>query len=304
MQEMNFRLLDISTLSAQLVHILTYLSREGVLKSEAERWYRVGTLLFPPTSLVRVDTDASAADPYDAWMYCAPAAQYDSDQSQLLNDYVLQLVRFHFVWNAFEVASSCFFPKHVINSKDRDDQRSNSMAIPAAHRQVMASVHANCLVLARGVASADLRLKQGEGLGFLRRVGENMEAFRNYIFHGQEDFPAPEDLRKEFKDKLDGEGVLSVKAYRLIYFTRLTLHMIQALALIDLKKGATVPVNEIQFLSSWHDYEFEIPCKFVINSASVCTRRMESPLSANEVELLAEGCEVPRELIEILCNPE
>ena len=235
-------------------------------------------------------------------MYCSPAAKFDSDQSELLDDYLLQLARFHFVWNAFELASKCLVPKRVVKCKDSEVQRSYIQAVPIAHRKVMENVSHVCVALAKGDASFRKPIKEVDGSYFLGQVAQNMKIFRNHVFHGHENLPEPDDLTNVFKTKLDGKGILSVQSYRVILFTRLTLHMIQALAHTDLKRNATVPVSCIQFLTSYHDYEFDFPCKFALNLASSWSQKDESRPCAQAIESLAADCDVPQDIREIICS--
>ena len=55
------------------------------------------------------------------------------------------------------------------------------------------------------------------------KAGRLAAQFRNYIFHGDEAPPIPDESDDPFRAPSDGDGVVSLKAYRVMTFTRLTL---------------------------------------------------------------------------------
>ncbi|MDE0001553.1 MAG: hypothetical protein OXQ29_02520 [Rhodospirillaceae bacterium] len=144
-------------------------------------------------------------------------------------------------------------------------------------------------------------LHKGREVSVLGEAGLLMLGFRHYVFHGNEAHPEPHDFRSEFRQMLDGGDCLSEHAYRLATFTRLTLHVIQALVQADLKRDAEAPVSDMPFLSSLHDHEFDISCKFALNltsywpdgsTAAYCTPA--------EIEYLADGCNVLPAILEVM----
>ena len=207
----------------------------------------------------RVDTDASTADLYDAALYCSSASDYDDKQSELLDDYMLELVRFHFVWNAYETVRSISEVGCKMTTKIPEDRLSLFGAVPIAHKELLTWVYKACLPLAEVKPIICRRLKNGNEDSVLGKAGLLMAGFRDYVFHGEEPPPEPDDLEETFNGMLDGARSLSVQAYRMLSFTQLTLQVIQVLIHADLREDASIPVNDVPFLSSFHDYEFDIP---------------------------------------------
>ena len=94
------RLVSLQGLCARLRLLLGVFEQEGALGGKCG-WSGVANSLLPAACVTRVDTDASAADLYDAGLYCEPSAHYDEQQSLILDDYMSALARYHFVWNAY-----------------------------------------------------------------------------------------------------------------------------------------------------------------------------------------------------------
>ena len=174
-------------------------------------------------------------------------------------------------------------------------------AVPAAHLQLLTRAYRRSASLSKDSPAILESLHKGREVSVLGEAGLLMLGFRHYVFHGNEAHPEPHDFRSEFRQMLDGGDCLSEHAYRLATFTRLTLHVIQALVQADLKRDAEAPVSDMPFLSSLHDHEFDISCKFALNltsywpdgsTAAYCTPA--------EIEYLADGCNVLPAILEVM----
>ncbi len=90
----------------------------------------------------------------------------------------------------------------------------------------------------------------------------------------------------------------------MLSFTQLTLQVIQVLIHADLREDASIPVNDVPFLSSFHDYEFDIPCKFVLNLANCWSEELSPQLSPVDIDYFASGCDVPSDILETMGSVE
>ena len=267
-------------------------------------WGSVGNLLLPPASLSRVVTDTSAADLYGAAAYCSSASNYDDIQSELLDDHMLELVRFHFVWNVYETVRCISGVGCKMTSNNHEDRLSLLGAVPSALKELLTWEYETCLSLSKVKPVICKRMEKGNEASVLGKAGLLMAGFRDYVFHGEETPPEPDDLEDTFNGMLDGTRSLSAQAYRMLSFTRLTLHVLQVLIHADLREDASIPVNDVPFLSSCHDYEFDIPCKFVLNLANCWSEELTPRLSLLDIEYFASGCNVPSDILETMCSTE
>ena len=145
-----------------------------------------------------------------------------------------------------------------------------------------------------------MRGKHTEGTG-IGKAGRLATAFRNYVFHGDEQPPEPDDWDGQFQRGLDGTGTVSLQSYRLVSFTRLTLHLIQALLHAELGRGSVVEAIDVPFLSRpWSDAEFELPCAFVLNVSSCWPEGRSPALSPEAIRYMAVGCDVPNVALELV----
>lgn len=78
-----------------------------------------------------------------------------------------------------------------------------------------------------------------------------------------------------------------------MWFTRLTLHLIQTLMHAELQRGCAIEATDVPFLSRGADFEFELPSGFVLSLASCWPEERGIVLSSNAITELAFGCDVP-----------
>ena len=294
---------SLATVSARMRLLLELFQGHDVLRGDSSVWYSVANSLFPPASVSRVVTDASAADLYKAWSYCSSASAYDNRQSDLLDDYMLELVRFHFVWNAYELIRRRSQSGRQMTTKSNKARLELLNAVPPAHVDLVTSVYQISLSLATDNTAIRRRLLKGSEVSLLGKAGLLIAGFRDHVFHGNDNLPEPDDLVNRVMH--DGSQSLSVGAYRMAWFTRLTLHMIQSLAYAELTDEVpNVPVNDVPFLSRYYDCEFDIPCKFAITLANWFSDELTSRLSEAGIGYLAKGCDVPAETLASIVGNE
>ena len=271
---------------------------EGALRGEW--WSAVSNLLLPAACLSGVETNASAADLYDAWMYCSPAADYDDRQSKLLNDYVSQLARFHFVWSAYKAVRSKSESGHLLTSKNVADRNTLAGRVPPVQLALLEQICRVSLSLSQGNDRILASLKKGDETSAIGNAGLIVAGFRNYLFHGHEAPPNPEDPSEQFLARLAGDEIDSFLAYRMAYFTRLTFHLIQILTHAELHRGHEVEINHIPFISRGTDWEFQVPSRFALNLSICWPEESSLRLSRQAMKHLAQGCEVSEEILELL----
>ena len=273
---------SLATVCARLRFLLELFQGHGVMHGDSSVWYSVGNLLLPPASVSRVVTDASASDLYNAWSFCSCASTYDDQQSDLLDDYMLELVRFHFVWNAYESIRHRSLSGQKLISSSNKARLELLNAVPPAHVDLVTSVYQISLSLATDNTAIRRRLAKGNEVSLLGKAGLLIAGFRDHIFHGDDNLPEPDDSENLMMD--NGLQSLSVGAYRMAWFTRLTLHMIQSLTYAEFTDEVpVVPVNDVPFLSRYYDCEFDIPCKFAITLANWFSEELTTRLSEGDI---------------------
>ena len=297
-------LVPLPELSARIRVLLDLFGRDLGLFGPALWWDSASNLLFPAASLAKVTTNASLADLYDAFVFCSTAASYDAVQSRLLDDYIGAWARFHFVWNAYEVIRSESTAGRSMTRKDPRARLTLESVVPPAHLQLLTRAYHRSATLTKDTPAIRESLQRGSEVSVLGEAGLLILGFRHYIFHGTEAHPEPGDFRRGLEQMLDGSDCLSDHAYRVVAFTRLTLHVAQALVQADLRPDARAPVNSVPFLSNWHDHEFEIPCKFALNLTSYRSDGSAVCWSPADVEFLADGCGVSREVLAAIVAAE
>ncbi len=204
---------------------------------------------------------------------------------------MLELVRFHFVWNAYELIRHRSLSGRQLTTKGNKARIELLNAVPPAHVDLVTSVYQISLSLATDKTAIRRRLLKGSEVTLLGKAGLLIAGFRDHVFHGNDNLPEPDDLVNLVMH--DGSQSLSVGAYRMAWFTRLTLHMIQTLAYAELTDEVpNVPVNDVPFLSRYYDCEFDIPCKFAITLANWFSDELTSRLSEAGIGYLAKGCDV------------
>ena len=292
------KLVSLQSLCARLRILLDLFEHEGALSGPCG-WSAVANLLFPAACVTRVQTDASAADLYEAGLYCEPAADYDERQSRVLDDYMSALVRYHFVWNAYATIRDDSSAGELMKTKNPADRKSLAGRVPQAHLVLLDRVSGPCRSLTQGSREIQgwLSTKQVETVG-LGKAGRLATGFRNYLFHGDEAAPMPDDWDDQFRSALDGEEAISLHSYRLIAFSRLTLHLAQALMHAELRDSYTTEKRDVPFLSRGLDDEFELPCSFVLNLASCWPEARGVALSSSAIAELAIDCDVPAESLD------
>lgn len=286
------RLVPLSSLCARLRLLLDLFSHELLLQGSSAWWDATANLLLPVTSITRVVTDASLADLYDAGLYCSAAADYDDTQSDLLDDYTLRFTRFHFVWHAYENVRAKTKSGRKLTAKDPTARLPLLVAQPTAHKELLDFGFHGCRTLANGDPKICRRLHSGKENTVIGNAGLLVAGFRNYLFHGHEPAPEPHDLEHPLIGALRLSPTRSIQASRITAFTRLTLHMLQALIHADLAPDASVPLEDIRFLSPCVDAESVIPCRFALNLATFWPQANQPRLDEAELEYVADGCDV------------
>ena len=297
-------LVTLAELAARSRVLLDLFGRDLELFGRALWWNSASNLLFPAAALAEVTTNASRADLYDAFTFCSTAASYDAAQSRVLDDYLSAWTRFHFVWNAYEVVRCKSTAGRRMMHKDPSSRLTLQRVVPPAHLQLLTRAYHRGASLTKDNPVIREKSQEGREVSVLGKAGLLMREFRHYIFHGNEAHPEPDDFRSGLEQMLDGEDCLSDHAYRLVAFTRLALHVTQALVQADLPRDAKASINSVPFLSNWHDHEFEIPCRFALNLASYRPDGSAACWSPGEVECLADGCGVSREVLDAIVATE
>ena len=289
------RLVSQQALCARLRLLLDLFENEGALGGRC-RWSRVANLLLPAACVTRVETDTSAADLYDAGFYCTPAADYDRCQGRILDDYMSALARYHFVWNAYENVRKYSCSGELMTTKNTAGREKLAARVPQAQLNLVDRTYRSCLSLTQGSPRIQkwLKTKQVEGVG-VGKAGQLATGFRNYLFHGDEVPPEPDDWDDKLSRALDGSEATSPHSYRLVSFTGLTLHLLQTLMHAEIKRSHDIETTDVPFLSRGVDAEFYLPCAFVLNLASCWPEERRNALSTKALEELAVGCDVSGE---------
>ena len=203
------RLVSLQSLCVRLRLLLSLFEHEGALGGRCG-WSGVANLLLPAACVTRLEADASAADLYDARLYCEPSADYDERQSRMLDDYMSALARYHFVWNAYATVRDDSDAGRLMKTKNPADRSSLDGRVPQAHVELLDQVSGPCRSLTQGSREIQERLKtnQVETVG-LGRAGRLATGFRNYLVHGDEAPPERDDWDDQFRAALDGEETIS-----------------------------------------------------------------------------------------------
>ncbi len=112
---------------------------------------------------------------------------------------MLELVRFHFVWNAYETVRSISEVGCKMTTKIPEDRLSLFGAVPIAHKELLTWVYKACLPLAEVKPIICRRLKNGNEDSVLGKAGLLMAGFRDYVFHGEEPPPEPGRFGRNFQ---------------------------------------------------------------------------------------------------------
>ena len=294
------RLVSLQCLCARLHFLLRLFEQEGGL-SGRPCWIGVANLLYPATCVTRVDTDASAADLYDSGSWCRPPRVYDDAQSRIFDDYVSALARYYFVWNAYELARKESMHGRLLTKTYTEGRELFAAKLPPTHLDVVDRVRDTCETLAQEDPKTQERLKgkQNEVLGIVK-AGRLANDFRNYLFHGDEEHPTPDDFNDQLRMKRDAEESISLHSYRLVYFTRLTLHLIQALMHAEPGAQCAIEATDLPFLSRSVSVDFFLPFGFAVNLATCWPEERGLALSAKTVAEFAVGCNVPPESLKLI----
>lgn len=289
------RMVSLQTLCARLRLLLDTFEHEGALGGKC-KWSGVANLLFPAACIGRVQTDASTADLYDAGLYCGQAADFDQQQSEILDDYLSALVRFRFVWNAYETVRDNSQAGRLMKSRNPANRETLASRVPRAHLEIIDRVYGSCRSITQDVHKIWewMGRKPAESVG-LGKAGLLVKGFRDYLFHGHEEPPSPYDQDDQFRMALDGEEAISLHSYRLIAFTRLTLHLMQALVHAELRPSYEIETADVPFLSKELEAEFLLPCNFLLILATHWPEGRGSALSPKEIVELAADCHVGTE---------
>ena len=297
-----YQFVSVATLCARMRFLLYWFEREWALRGDC--WVGASNLLLPAACLSRVETNASVADLYDAGMWCSQAAEYYDDQSELLDDYMFVLARFHFIWTAYETVRSMSNAGGMLTAAGTDGRVGLSERVPSAQLELLDWAYHKSLHLAQideGILepskTRDEPLDEPLVVG---KAGRLAAQFRNYIFHGDEAPPIPDESDDPFRAPMDGEGVVSLKAYRVMTFTRLTLQLIQILTHADLRRGHEVQLRDVPFLDWDGDCDVTIPSCFLVSLATCWPEKASAGLSREAIEHLANGCEVSRETLNVI----
>ena len=183
-----------------------------------------------------------------------------------------------------------------MTTKNPADRQALAARVPRAHLEMLDRVRGTCRSLSQENRTIRewLENKQVEALG-VGKAGRLANGFRNYLFHGDEAPPEPDDWDDRYRTALDGDESVSLHSYRLVSFTRLTLHLIQTLMHAELRPGTTMEATDVPFLSRGVDAEFDLPYGFVLNLATCWPEERGLALSWKAIAELANGCDVPPE---------
>ena len=165
------RLVPIGTLCAWMRLLLDLFVHEGAFLEGGHWHFAVENLLFPAACLSDVKTDAFSVDPYQAWMHCSHAADYDGRQSSLLDDYMSALARFHFVWTAYETVRSQSKAGRLLTSRDVDCRKAPVERIPCVHKRLVESIYRTSKSLVGEDEAILGRLKKGDESVILGEAG-------------------------------------------------------------------------------------------------------------------------------------
>ena len=306
----------LGTLCARMQFLLHLLGREGAL--QGEWWQGVSNLLLPAASLSRVETNATLADLFGGSEYCSSAADFLGFHSRLLDDYMSALVRFHFVWTAFETIRGECDAGCLFTSTDIGGRTTLARCVSPVQIRLLQRVYEACLPLAQGNKKILDRLNNRHESLVIGRAGHLATGFRNYIFHGDEVPPTPEDQDDWDEAAMEGDESVSSQAYRMECFTRLTLHLLQILTFVEIRRGQEVEVEnllspsvsrlasseimveDLPFLPFDRDCEFRVPSDFVLNLATCWPEDSRLSLSQRAIKRLATGCDISRKVLALV----
>ena len=293
-------LVSLETLCARMRFLLDHFGRSGAIEGEPW-WPGTANLLYPAACLSGLETDASVADLYGAWAYCAPAAAYDERQSLMLDDYMSALARYHFVWNAYEWARGRCAAGRLMTGKNASQRKTLASMVLATQLELVDRIYIACLPLAQENKTIRNRLNniKGEELG-VGKAAVLAGTFRNYLFHGHEEPPEPDDWDVRFQKAPDGAGAVSLKSYRMVSLTRLTLHLVQTLMHAELRPRHEIEVCDLPFLRAGPDYEFELPCDLALNLTSFWPEDRSLRLSESAIRYLAKGSNLSGDVLDLL----
>ena len=294
------RRVPLRTLCARLRFLLGLFEQEGAL--QGAWWPGVSNLLLPTACLSSVETNASVADLYDAWVYCSHAAGYDDRQSTLLNDYLAQLAQFHFVWSAYEAIRRQSESGHLLTSKIVGDRMMLVERVPPTQLVLLDRVYLACESMAQRNKRILMPLKMNDEDSVVGKAGLIAAGFRNYIFHGNDAIPTPDDWNDQFPSRLAGDEILSYQAYRLAYFTRLTFHLAQILTHAELRRSHDIELGYVRFLPWGSDCELGVPSRFLLSLSTCWPEEKSLRLSCRALQHLAEGCDVSGEVLKLMMD--
>ena len=291
------RLVSIGTLCTRMRFLLSLFASEQAFRHGRDWPDAVANLLYPAACVSHVETDAFAADLYQSGSYCEPAAEYDECQNKVLDDYMFALARFHFVWNAYETVRKTSEAGRLLISGSPRSRETLVERIPSMHQQLVEQAYHMSMSLVGTEETILRRLKNGTEVLNLGEAGLLAAGFRDYMFHGREDPPTPDDWDDQFGNTTDGKGVVSLQSYRATSFTRLTLHLIQALTHAELQPQAAVEAGDVLFLPRGDDIEFDVPCRFLVNLASVWPEELERGLPQEIIEECGTDCGLSKDIL-------
>lgn len=296
------RLVSIGTLCTRMRFLLSLFASEQAFRKGRDWPDAVANLLYPAACVSHVETDAFAADLYQSGSYCEPAAEYDQRQSIVLDDYMFALARFHFVWNAYETARTTSEAGRLLISRNPRSRDTLVERIPSMHQRLVERAYRTSMSLVGTEEAILRRLKNGTEVLNLGKAGLLAAGFRDYMFHGREEPPTPDDWDARFGNETDGKGVVSLQSYRVISFTRLTLHLIQALTHAELEPQMAVEAGDVLFLPRGDDMEFDVPCRFLVNLASVWPEEQERGLPQEAIEECSIDCGVSKRVLSLMMD--
>ncbi len=277
--------------------LLGLFASEEAFRQEGEWPDAVANLLYPAACVSHVETDAFAADLYQSGATCEPAAEYDELQSKVLDDYMLALARFHFVWNAYETARKNSEAGHLLVSGNPRSRDTLVERIPSMHQGLVEQAYRASLALVGTEEEILRRLKKGTEVLNLGKAGLLAVGFRDYMFHGREEPPTPHDWDDWLGNKTEVKGGVSLQSFRVMSFTRLTLHLIQALTHAELVPQTAVEAGDVLFLPRGDDMEVAVPCGFLVNLASVWPEEPERGLPQETIEECGMDCGVSKNVL-------
>ena len=294
------RLVSIGTLCTRMRFLLSLFASEQAFRQEGDWPDAVANLLYPAACVSHVETDAFAADLYRSGSYCEPAAGYDERQSKVLDDYMLALARFHFVWNAYETVRKTSEAGHLLISGNPRSRDTLVERIPSMHQRLVEQTYHTSMSLVGTDEAILRRLKNGTEVLNLGKAGLLAVGFRDYMFHGREEPPTPDDWDDWLENNTYGKGVVSLQSYRVMSFTCLTLHLIQALTHAELQPDAAVEAGDVLYLPRGDDMEFDVPCGFLVNLASVWPEEQERGLPQEAIEECSMDCGVSKRVLSLM----